>query len=263
MMLWSMSLILVVFASQTPVPPPADIAATALAPAVVVQPAIISSPEKCLQKKSFPCIVLTKGKNSLQVDGQLLHLSSNALLSFSAPREFQIVRGMVWGIAKLPIKFKSTFAHFETHEPTEYWLTASKESTAVRVFFGEIEATPRGGASHWISAGKEVRASAVNFATRSCFISNPMVIDMFAYVRDFSRVFPFGTASVEDHLNSVAKTVLTASSEDSELLRQSVSRQLASDIAKEARLKVERAKASALEIYLRRLFKIKSNFEDQ
>lgn len=191
------------------------------------------------------------------------YLSSNALVSFTSPNEFYVVRGLIWGIAKHQVTFKTTFGLFTTNTSgTEYWITASNASTLVRVFVGEMEVVPRGGVANWIHPGKEVQVSYVDFSSRSCFASNPLVIDMYDYVHDFSRVFPFGTASVENHLNSVAKTILTASSQDSLMLRQSVARQLASDIATEARLKVERAKASQLEIYLRKLFRAKSNFED-
>lgn len=229
----------------------------------ISQAAVISTPENCFVAKKFPCIVLTKGKTTLDIPEGKLHLSSNALVSFSNPKEFHVVRGMIWGMSKQPVTLKTTFATFKTHQPTEYWMTAIKNVTTVRVFVGEMEVLPRGGKPSFVSPGKEVQVSYVDYNTRSCFVSNPSVIDMYSYVRDFSRVFPFGGASVEDHLNSVAATVLKASASDSQYLREHASRQLASSIERNARMKVEQERASRLEIYLRKLFRTKSNFEDQ
>lgn len=226
------------------------------------QAAVISTPENCFSDKKFPCIIMTQAKTTLEAQGQKLHLSSNTIMAFSSPAEIQIVRGMVWGIAKKSVVLKTTFATFTTLPLTEYWLTAAKDKASFRVFVGEVAVLPRGGSENVILPGREVHASYVDYATRSCFVSNSSVIDMYQYVRDFSRVFPFGTASVEDHLNSVAKTVLSASEKESQYMREHASRQLASAIERDARLRANQERASRLEIYLRKLFRTKSNYED-
>lgn len=223
----------------------------------------VSSPEKCLSTKSYPCVVLTKSKSTISLGENGFYFAANTLVSFTAPEDVFVVRGHLWGVAKKTMRIKTQYGSFES-APTgsEYWMSVDKDMSTLKVFTGSVQAAPKGGDSVEVNPGRQVHVSAVDYSQKSCFISNVSVFDFNEYVRTYGRVFPFGAISVEEHLQKVAGAVLTASFIDSVILKKQVSRQLASDIARDHRLKVQREEASRLEIYLRKLFRIKSNFED-
>lgn len=228
-----------------------------------VHAGFISTPEKCLQTKTFPCTVQSQGKTKLQFAQNTLYFSNNSLLELRSPADVYMVRGAVWATTITDFVFRTTYGEFQVpKEGAEFWLHVQTESHGVKVFKGDVEVTPKGGSPLYVSAGKQVSLSSVNYASKSCYASNVTVFDFQEYLRHYSEVFPFGALSVEEHLGKVAGAVLTASSQESQLLKTQAARQLASAIERDSRLKAQQEAQSKLEIYLRKLFRTKSNYED-
>lgn len=228
-----------------------------------VSASYVTSPANCLQEKIYPCAVLTKGKSTLAHGGNGFYTSGNSVVSFVGPQELYVVRGSLWAIAKKQLVVKTTFARFSTEvSESEFWINAGSDKQELKVFQGSVGVAPKGATELTVLAGREVYVSSVDYAKKSCYVSNVGVIDFQAHVRTYGNVFQFGLLSVEEHLEKVAGAVLIASSQDSSYLQKQVARQLASDHEAEVRQKRQAVEASRLENYLRRLFRIKSNFEE-
>lgn len=224
----------------------------------------LATPEKCFSKKLYPCTLQTQGKLKISLGESDLYFSNNSLIEIRSPKNIFIARGAVWGTSKSDFVVNSTYGQFfSTKEGGEYWMHVRPQEHSVKVFSGQIQVQPKGGETYSVSPGNQIALSSVDYKQSACYASRVSVFDFSEYLHNYGKVFPFGKLSVEDHLQKVAGAVLTASSQESQNLKKQVARQLASDLEKDVRLKAQKEAATKLEIYLKRLYKAKSNYEDQ
>jgi hypothetical protein len=223
------------------------------------------SPENCFEEKKFPCAVRTQKKVTLAQGGIGYYFSPGSLVEFLSKNQIHLVRGHVWVKATKNLKINTMYGTFETSDDSsEFWIDTEKDGYLLKVFSSHIMVTPKGlKNSARVEKGQQVFLSTIDYRNSSCFMSNPSAIDLPAHVRVSGKVFPFGQLSVDDHMNAVAGAILSASSKESLFLRANVSRQLASSIERDRRQKLEEIENRRLQDYLKRLFKVKSNFEDQ
>lgn len=223
----------------------------------------IATPENCVAAKTYPCAILTQSKSTIAHNGSGFYFSANSLFTFVAPNKMFLSRGAVWVISKSDLQIDNKYGSFsKDKQDAEFFIDFHNSAFTVSVFSGEVEIIAKGGAKSTVQQGRYNTLAAVDYQTKSCYVGNPSVVELQSYMKNFSKSFPFGLVSVEDHLKQVAKAVLVASQEDSDALRGDTARHLASVAEKENRLKLEEKRTKQLESYLRRLFRAKSNFED-
>lgn len=224
----------------------------------------VSMPEKCLIKKIFPCTVQTQGKHKIILGKTEMNFSNNSLIEIRTEKNVFVARGYLWAISKSDFTINTIYGQFQSpKDGGEYWVRVSPSDHVLSVFSGQMEAQPKGGDWYGVTAGKHITLSSVDYKQGACYASRVNVFDFSEYLRDFGKVFPFGKISVEEHLHKVAGAVLTASFQESHFLKKQVARQLASELEMDIRLKAQKEAATRLEIYLKKLFKEKSNYEDQ
>jgi hypothetical protein len=224
----------------------------------------ILMPEKCLLKKTFPCTIQTQGKHKIILGKTELYFSNNSLIEIRSEKNIFLARGNLWALSKSEFTVSTVYGQFQSpNQGGEYWISTYPDKNVLNVFSGFIDAQPKGGEVYEISKGNHISLSSIDYKQGACYASRVTVLNFSDHLRNFGKVFPFGKISVEEHLYKVAGAVLTASSQESNLLKKQVARQLASDLEMDVRLKAQREAATKLEIYLKKLFKEKSNYEDQ
>lgn len=228
---------------------------------------LATTPENCLAQKTFPCAVSTSEKATIAVGGNGYYLSKATIIEFSAKQEARLVKGHLWGRVKKNLRVTTAYGFFVidgSDTEAEFWVDSETDGFVFKVIAGFGEIHPKGsGEPIGVARGQQAKLSTVNYKMKSCFVSNPTAIDLKEHARMYSRVFPFGLLSVDEHMEKMAAAVLSASSRESFFLRTSVTRQLASAIEREHRMKVQAEEDRQLQDHLKKLFKIKSNFEDQ
>lgn len=225
---------------------------------------IVVSPEGCYEKKTYPCAVVSLNKSTLSRGGNGFYVSGNSFLVFESKNSIQLHRGSIWVHAKKNVSFSTKYGRIMkgNSEGSEFFIFSDPEAYKISVIDGDVAVEPKGGLKSSIIAGRSAFLSSIDYATQSCYLSGASVIDFHQHLKIFTKIFPFGSLSVEKHLAKVRRAVLLASEEDSEALKTAVSRHLASEEESKMKQLQNEQDARRRAEYLKRLFKIKSNFEE-
>lgn len=225
---------------------------------------IVVSPEGCYEKKAYPCAVVSLNKSTLSRGGNGFYVSGNTFLVFESKNNIQLHRGSIWVHAKKKVIFSTKYGRIMSgeSESSEFFVYSEPEAYRISVVEGDVAVEPKGGLKNSITSGRSAFLSTIDYATQSCYLSGATVMDFYQHLKMFAKIFPFGSLSAEKHLAKVRRAVLLASQEDSDNLKDSVARHLASEEEKKIKHLRDEQDARRRAEYLKRLFKLKSNFEE-
>lgn len=221
-------------------------------------------PKKCLSVDlalgQF-CKVIAHEKSEYSRYKNKFYTSPRTVLEFDANSVF-FGEGLVWFDLQNSIEIKTPFGSIFPQSSGQIWVEIKKDHALIRALTQDVHVLVRGESVRQVlTKGFEIKMSAVNYTTGRGYLSIPTSIRLEDHLVGLDRVFPYETMDFKQTVSDLARIVLEAAEEASRRNKNFTERKIASENERQRRLEQEAQLKSRLEMYFRRIYKQKNNFE--
>jgi hypothetical protein len=218
-------------------------------------------PDHCLKSHARPCALWALKKAHIPMAGFQLYVSADALFEVR-PLEIYLMRGNIWVVTDKPFVVSSRFGSVKTADKNEIWAEANDEAVLVRAFAKSLQASPRGlSEAIEIQPGFEMRMSYVDIKTGVADYNWPTLVSLAAHLKVFQTLVP-SEEVFNEKTEKFASILQDAVKIAAEMDRDAVVRKMASVQQSTSRLKYDKDQSAGRDSYLRKLFRIKSDFAE-
>lgn len=215
-------------------------------------------PENCLKNKVYPCAVWAIGKGHILHQGTDLFFSAGSLFEWKTENRVYLSSGWLWVKNKAGFTVQGRFGQVSAEHQNEMWVHAADEAFTVRAGEKFLSVRPLGGQEEMsLAQGYEIRFSFVDRNFGIADFTWPSVMDFSSYLIGIQKTA--GEEQARQKAEKLAPAIVAAAQSSAQSQELALSRSLASTSKGP---KVGEEEDPGRDLRLRRLFRVKSDFEE-